>query len=125
MHLKWHFRQKFDSIQTKIVELINLFKNQELIRLAIDFCAVVFEKHVCSKKVTPCKITPKNIQRIEIQVTLYQRSYRTFVKALLCRAKAMVLRYNYGMWSHFSIVHNASIITYSLNITPEQCPDAC
>ena len=61
---------------------------------------------------------------VETQVNLYQRSYRTFVKTLMCRAKAMVLRYNYGMWSHFSIVHNASIITYSLIITPEQCPDA-
>ena len=64
-------------------------------------------------KVAPCKITPENIQMVD---TLYQRSYRTFVKALMCRAKAIVLRYNFGMWSHSSIVNNASVITYDLQI---------
>ena len=42
----------------------------------------------------------------------------------MCRAKAMVLRYNCGMWSHSSIVHNAPIITYGSIITPEQCLEA-
>ena len=61
---------------------------------------------------------------VDTQVTLYQRSHRTFVKALMCRAKAMVLRYNCGMWSHSSIVHNAPVITYDLILYPEQCLQA-
>ena len=75
-------------------------------------------------KVAPCKITPENIQMPDTQVTLYQRSYRTFVNALMCRAKALVLRYNCGLWSHSSIVHNASVITYDLILSPEQCLQA-
>ena len=35
------------------------------------------------QQVSPCKITPENIQMVDTHVTLYQRSYRTFVKALV------------------------------------------
>ena len=63
------------------------------------------------KKSAPCKITPENIQMVDTQVTLNQRSYRTFVKALMCRAKTKILRNNCGMCSHCSIVHNVPIIT--------------
>ena len=34
-------------------------------------------------QVSPCKITQENIQMVDRHVTLYQRSYRTFVKALM------------------------------------------
>ena len=71
-------------------------------------------------QVSPCKITPENIQMVDTHVTLYQRSYRTFVKALMCKVTAMLIRYNCGMFSHSSIVHNAPIITYVIIVSPEQ-----
>ena len=43
-------------------------------------------------QVSPCKITPENIQMIYTHVTLYQRSYRTFVNALMCKVTAMLIR---------------------------------
>ena len=61
---------------------------------------------------------------VDTQVTLYQRSYRTFFKALICREKAIVLRYDCCMWSYSSIVHNASMISYDLIFTPVQCLEA-
>ena len=75
-------------------------------------------------QVSPCKITPENIQMVDTHVTLYQRSYRTFVKALMCKVTAMLIRYNCGMFSHSSIVHNAPIITYNIIVSPEQCLNA-
>ena len=75
-------------------------------------------------QVSPCKITPENIQMVDTHVTLYQRSYRTFVKALMCKVTAMLIRYNCGMFSHSSIVHNAPIITYDIIVSPEQCLNA-
>ena len=50
-------------------------------------------------QVSPCKITNENIQMVDTHVTLYQRSYRTFVKALMCKVTAMLIRYNCDMFS--------------------------
>ena len=75
-------------------------------------------------QVSPCKIKPENIQMVDTHVTLYQRSYRTFVKALMCKVTAMLIRYNCGMFSHPSIVHNAPIITYNIIVSPEHCLNA-
>ena len=72
-------------------------------------------------QVFPCKITPENIQMVDTHVTLYQRSYRTFVIALMCKVTAMLIRHNCGMFSHSSIVHNAPIITNDFIVSPEQC----
>ena len=90
--------------------------------------------HECSKmkenkmyaltQVSPCKITPENIQMVDTHVTLYQRSYRTFVKTLMCKVTAMLIRYNCGVFSHSSIVHNAPVITYNIIVSPEQCLNA-
>ena len=75
-------------------------------------------------QVSPCKITPENIQMVDTHVTLYQRSYRTFVKALMCKVTAILIRYDCGIYSHSSIVHNAPIITYDNIVSPEQCLNA-
>ena len=72
-------------------------------------------------QVSPCKISPENIQMVDTHVTLYHRSYRTFVQALMCKVTAMLIRYDCVMFSHSSIVHNASIIIYDIIVSPEQC----
>ena len=84
-----------------------------------DCCSKMKEnKMYALTQVSPCKITPENIQMVDTHVTLYQRSYRTFVKALMCKVTAMLIRYNCGMFSHSSIVHNAPIITYDIIASP-------
>ena len=75
-------------------------------------------------RISRCKISPENIQMVDTHVTLYQRSFRTFVKVLMCKVTAMLIRYNCGMFSHSSIVHNAPIITYDIIVSPEQCLNA-
>ena len=69
----------------------------------------------------PVKITSENIQMVDSHVTFYQRSYRKFVKPLQCMARKKVFRYSCGTWSHYSIVHNAPIITCDSITNPEQC----
>ena len=70
-------------------------------------------------QVSRCKIIPENIQMVDTHETLYQRSYWTFVKAFMCKVTAMLIRYNCGIFSHSSTVHNAPIITYKI-VSPEQ-----
>ena len=72
-------------------------------------------------QVSPCKIPPENFKIVDTHVTLYHRSYRIFVKVLMCKVTVMLIRYNCGMFSHSSIVHTAPIITYAITVSPEQC----
>ena len=72
-------------------------------------------------QVSPCKITPEYTQMVDTHVTLRQRSYRTFFKALMCKVTAMLIRYNCVMFSHSSIVH---IQLYDIIVSPEQCLNA-
>ena len=69
-------------------------------------------------QVAPCSISPENIDMRNVRVTLYQRSYRTFVKAVMCSVRVSVLKYHCGMFSHSSIVHDAPLITYNLIVSP-------
>ena len=72
-------------------------------------------------QVSPGKITPENIQMVDTHVTHYQRSYHAFVKALMCKVTAVLIHYNCDMFCHSSIVHNATIITYDIIVSPERC----
>ena len=42
-------------------------------------------------QVTQCNIKPENIKVAPATVTLYQRSYRTKVEAVMCRVKLQAL----------------------------------
>ena len=75
-------------------------------------------------QVAPCKISPEHIRALDAQVHVYQRSFRTRVNATMCRAKVQTLRFNCGMWSHSSIVHNQASITTDVILTPEDCRNA-
>ena len=111
------------SIVINATEDINDVSNK--LRVIHYDCSKMKEnKMYALTQVSPCKITPENIQMVDTHVTLYQRSYRTFVKALMCKVTAMLIRYNCGMFSHLSIVHNVPIITYDIIVSPEQCLNA-
>ena len=113
------------NIKTNIIPSDDLNDVYDKLRVIHYDCSQPGKNNMYAlSKVAPCKITPESIQMVNTQVTLYQRSDRTFFKALMCRAKAMVLRYNCGKWSDSSIKHNAPIFTYDLIITPEQCLEA-
>ena len=88
-------------------------------------CSQMQENKMYSlNQVAPCKISPDNIDMRDVRVTLYQQSYRTIVKAIMCKVRVNVLRFNCGMFSLSSIVHNTPTITYNLVVSPEQCKQA-
>ena len=70
------------SIVINATEDINDVSNK--LRVIHYDCSKMKEnKMYALTQVSPCKITPENIQMVDTHVTLYQRSYRTFVKALM------------------------------------------
>lgn len=75
-------------------------------------------------QVAPCKVNPENTEISDVDVTVYQRSYRTYVTAVMCRVKAQTSRWNCGMYSHSSMVHNQPMITTPVILTPKQCENA-
>ena len=74
--------------------------------------------------VAPCKISPENVEILPASVRVYQRSYRTTVLATMCRKKVMPIRFNCGMYSHSSIVHNQATLTYDMIVDPNDCKKA-
>ena len=88
-------------------------------------CTEMQENRMFSlNNVAPCKISPENIAVLPAHVLVYQRSYRTEITATMCRIKVMPLRFNCGMHSHSSIVHNQASITYDLIVDPNDCKKA-
>ena len=72
-------------------------------------------------EVAECTILPEKLYIAPATIILYQKIYRTDLSAPLCSVKAHVSRYNCGMFSHTSYVHDQNSITYNIIITPERC----
>ena len=73
-------------------------------------------------QVAQCKIKPKNIKVAPATVTLYQRSYRTKVKAdKMCRVKLQALRMHCGFLSHSSLAYDQISSTTDVIVPPEKC----
>ena len=72
-------------------------------------------------KVAQLKLSPENLYIVPATITLYQKNYRTDLSATLCSVKVHVFRYNCGIFSHTSYVHDQNSITYDLIVTPEMC----
>ena len=72
-------------------------------------------------KVAEIKISPENLYIAPATITLYQKFYRTDLSATMCSVKVHVFRYNCGMFSHTSYVHDQKSITYYMIFTPEMC----
>ena len=66
------------------------------------------------------KVSPENLHTTNSTISVYQRSYRTYV----CKIKIFLIRYNCGMWALSSIVHNMNMITYEFIIPREDCEKA-
>ena len=75
-------------------------------------------------RVAVCKIAPDNLYVAPATITLYQKSYRTTLSATVCSVKVRMIRFNCGLFSHSSIVHDQNMITYELIVTPEMCKAA-
>ena len=72
-------------------------------------------------QVAQCNIKPENIKVAPATVTLYQRSYRTKVEALMCRVKSQDFRWHCGFLSHPSLAYDQSSLTTDEIVTPENC----
>ena len=75
-------------------------------------------------QVALCKISPENLYLTDSTISVYQRSYRTYVNAVMCKTKTFPIRYNCGMWAHSSIVHNMNMKNFESIIPPEDCERA-
>ena len=72
-------------------------------------------------QVAQCNIQPENIKVAPATVTLYQRSYRKKVEAVVCRAKSKALRWHCGFLSHSSLAYDQIFLTTDVIVTPEKC----
>ena len=95
--------------------------SQELLVSHYD-CTKMQDNRIYSlNKVAECKISPENLYIAPATITLYQKNYRTGLSATMCSVKVHVFRYNCGMLSHTSYVHDQNSITYDMIVTPEMC----
>ena len=94
--------------------------SQELIVSHYD-CTRMQENRMYSlNKVAECNISPEILYIAPATITFYQKIYRTDLSATMCSVKVHVFRYNCGMFSHTSYVHDQNTITYDMIVTPER-----
>ena len=72
-------------------------------------------------QVAQCNIKPENIKVAPATLTLYQRSYRTKLEAVMCRVKTQALRWHYGFLLHSSLAYDQVSLTTDVIVTPECC----
>ena len=95
--------------------------SQELIVSHYDCTKMQDNRMYSLNKVAECNISPKNLYIAAATITLYQKNYRTDLSATMCSFKVHVFRYNCGMFSHTSYVHDQNSITYDMIVRPEMC----
>ena len=86
-----------------------------------DFSKMKESKMYALNQVAQCNIKPENIKVASATVTLYQRSYRTKVKAVMCRVKSQALRWFCGFLSHSSLAYDQMSLKTDVIVTPEEC----
>ena len=111
----------FNSL-TKALEFVNIDNvSPELIVSQYD-CTKMQDNCMYSlNKVAECNISPENLYIARATITLYQKNYRTDLSATMCSVKVHVFRYNCGMFSHASYLHDQNSIIYDMIVTPEMC----
>ena len=120
-NLLFFFNFLFNSL-TKTLEVDNIDNvSQELIVSHYDYTKMQDNRMYSLNKVAECNISPENLYLGPATITLYQKIYRTDLSATMCSVKVPVFRYNCGMFSHTSYVHDQNSITYDMIITPEMC----
>ena len=95
--------------------------SQELLVSPYDCTKMQDNRMYSLNTVAECKISPENLYIAPATITLYQTTYRTDLSATMCSVKVHVFRYNCGMFSHTSYVHDQNSITYDMIVTPEMC----
>ena len=95
--------------------------SQELIVSHYDCTKMQDNRMYSLNKVAECNISTENLYIAPATVTLYQKNYRTDLSATMCSVKVHEFRYNCGMFSHTSYVHDQNYITYDMIVTPEMC----
>ena len=95
--------------------------SQELIVSRYDCTKMQDNRMYSLNKVAEYNISPENLYIAPATTTLYQRNYRTDLSATMHSVKAHVFRYNCGMFSHTSYMHDQNSITYDIIVTPQMC----
>ena len=88
-------------------------------------CSEIKEsKMYALKQVAQCKIKPENIKFAPATMTLYQRSYRTKLEAVMWRVKSQAFNWHCGFLSHSSLAYDQVSLTNDVKVTPESCRTA-
>ena len=95
--------------------------SQELIVSHYDCTKMQDNRMYSLNKVTECNISPENLYIAPATITLYQKLYRRDLSATMCSVKVRVFRYNCGVFSLTSYVHDQNSMTYDMIVTPEMC----
>ena len=72
-------------------------------------------------QVAQCNIKSENIKVAPTTVTLYQRSYRTKVEAVMCRVKSQILKLRCGFLLYLSLAYDQFSLTTDVKVTPVNC----
>ena len=111
----------FNSL-TKTLEVDNTDNvSQELIVSHCDCTKMQTNRMHSLNKVAECNFSSENLYIAPATITLYQKTYRTDLSATMCSVKVHVFRYNCGLFSHTSYVHDRNSITYDMIVIPEKC----
>ena len=121
---------KYTSLLSTFIPLV-ILQNDDLenvpnsLKVTHYDCSSMQEnKMYAQNQVVPCKVSPENLYTTDSTISVYQRSYRTYVNAVMSKIKTFPIPYNCGMWAHLSLVHNMNMITYEIIIPPEDCKKA-
>ena len=110
----------FNSL-TKALEVDNIDNvSQELIVFHYDCTKMQNNRMYLLNKVAECNISPESLYIAPATITLYQKNYRIELSVTMCSVKVHVFRYNCGMFSHTSCMHDQNSITYDMIVTAER-----
>ena len=121
---------KFTTLLSTFIPLV-ILQNDDLENVSnslkvthYDCSSMQENKMYALNQVALCKVSPENLYTTDSTISVCQRSYRTYLNAVMCKIKTFPIRYNCGIRAHSSIVHNMNMITYEFVIPPEDCEKA-
>ena len=121
---------KFTTLLSTFIPLV-ILQNDDLENVSnslkvthYDCSSIQENKMYALNQVAPCKVSAEKLYTTDSTISVYQRSFRTYVNAVMCKFKKIPIRYNCVMWAHLSIVHNMNLITYEIFAPPEDCEKA-
>ena len=89
---------KFTTLLSTFIPLV-ILQNDDLENVSnslkvthYDCSSMQENKMYALNQVAPCKVNPENFYTTDSTISVYQRSYRTYVNAVMCKIKTFPIR---------------------------------